>query len=132
MPVSAIAESQLDEIRSHRHVVAANNVTSPAFVNLIALLSRLKRICRTRVMSLIDLGRQRRLELVGQLQALLERLRRHQLQRVFDAGLRIERLEIELQLAGVDLREVEDVVDDRQQPVAARADHLDPLALLRA
>ena len=107
-------------------------MTSPASVNLIALLSRLKRICRTRVMSLTIAPRQHGVDLIGEVQALGERLRRDQLERVLDAGLRIERLQIELELAGVDLREVEDVVDDRQQPVAARADHLDVLALRRA
>ena len=41
-----------------------------------------------------------------------------------------ERLVLELDLAGLDLREVEDVVDDREQGVARRPDGLGVVALL--
>ena len=37
---------------------------------------------------------------------------------------------VEVDLAGLDLREVEDVVDDRQQRVARRPDRLGEVALL--
>ena len=42
----------------------------------------------------------------------------------------VERLRLELDPAGLDLREVEDVVDDREQRVAGRPDRLGVVALL--
>ena len=41
-----------------------------------------------------------------------------------------ERLALQLDLAGLDLREVEDVVDDRQEGIAGRPDRLGVVALL--
>ena len=56
--------------------------------------------------------------------------RRDDVERALDALAQVERLALELELAGLDLREVEDVVDHVQQRVAARADDLGELALL--
>ena len=55
---------------------------------------------------------------------------RQQVQRVLDAGAQIERLALQLQLAGFDLGEVEDVVDDREQRFAAGIDRLHVTVLL--
>ena len=57
--------------------------------------------------------------------------RRDDVERALDALAQVERLALELEPAGLDLREVEDVVDDVEQRVAARADDLGELALLR-
>ena len=121
-------EPQLDEIRSHRDA-AGERCHVAGIRKLDGVAQQVEEDLPDARDVADDLGRQRRLELVGQLQSFRECLGRQQLKRVFDARLRIERLQIELQLAGLDLREVENVVDDRQQPVAARADHLDPLTL---
>ena len=43
----------------------------------------------------------------------------------------IERVRLELDLAGFDLREIQDVVDDRQQAVAGPPDRLGEVALFR-
>ena len=53
-----------------------------------------------------------------------------QVERRFDALAQVEGLALDVQPPGLDLREVEDVVDDRQQRLAAVADGLGELALL--
>ena len=53
------------------------------------------------------------------------------IERPFDALAHIERLLLEVELARLDLGIVEDVVDHVEQGVAARADDLGELALLR-
>ena len=61
---------------------------------------------------------------------LLPGARRDDVERALDALAQVDRLSLELELAGLDLRVVEDVVDHVQQRVAARADDLGELALL--
>ncbi len=51
--------------------------------------------------------------------------------RRLDAGPKVERADLQLEAPGVDLREVEDVVDDPEQRLAAGADDLGELALAR-
>jgi hypothetical protein len=68
---------------------------------------------------------------VGQLDALPRRGRGHDVEGALDRGPERERLGLEVDLARLDLREVEDVVDDREQRVAARPDRLGEVALLR-
>ena len=55
---------------------------------------------------------------------------RDELQRVLDARRELEGRLLELELAGFDLREVEDLVDDRQQVLATQPDRLGHFALL--
>ena len=50
--------------------------------------------------------------------------------RTLDAGAKVERLLVQLDPAGFDLGEVQDVVDDRQQRIARRPDSLGIVALL--
>ena len=66
----------------------------------------------------------------AELDLLLPCARRDDVERSLDAIAQVERLALELELAGLDLRVVEDVVDDVQQRVAARVDDLGELALL--
>ena len=66
----------------------------------------------------------------AQLDLLLPRTRRDDVERALDALPEIERLLLELELARLDLRVVEDVVDHVEQGVSARADDLGELALL--
>ena len=68
--------------------------------------------------------------LVGDLQFLLRRLRRQEVQRVFDASAQVKRLALQFELAGLDLREVENVVDDGEQGFAAGIDRLHVTVLL--
>ena len=53
-----------------------------------------------------------------QLEPLAVRLRREHLARVLDRLAQVEVVRVELELAGLDLREVEDVVDDAEQRLA--------------
>src|SRR5207249_2073898 len=66
----------------------------------------------------------------AQLDLLLPRTRRDDVERALDASPQIDRLLLELELARLDLRVVEDVVDHVEQRVSARADYLGELALL--
>ena len=68
--------------------------------------------------------------LVGEVQLLLRRLRRQQVKRVFNARAQVKRLVLQFELAGLDLREVEDVVDDGEQGFAAGIDRLHVAVLL--
>ena len=54
---------------------------------------------------------------VGQLQPLLGSPGGQQVERALDALAQVKRLMLEFQLVGLDLREIEDVVDDRQQAI---------------
>ena len=110
----------------------AESVTwPPCGVNLMALLSRLIRICLTARLSAIrrgvggdrsgapPAGRHSR-ALAHQPGAILERL------------LDLDRLEMQLEAAGLDLREVEDVVDDGEQVLAAASGCRGIVGVLRA
>ena len=99
-------------------------------MNLIALPSRLSRICRRRVTSPDDRRRQSLVDQAAESSSFSHARGGDQVQRRLDAFAQVERLALEVELAGLDLREVEDVVDDRQQRVAARADGLGEVALL--
>ena len=70
------------------------------------------------------------LEHVGDVEALLGRARADQVERRLDALAQVERLRLDVHAPGLDLREVEDVVDDRQQRVARVADRRGVVALL--
>src|SRR5207249_159372 len=56
---------------------------------------------------------------VRQVDALLRRARGDQVERALDAFPHVERLRLQLELAGLDLGEVEDVVDDGQERISA-------------
>ena len=65
----------------------------------------------------------------GQVEVLFGRLGREQIHGLLDAGVEFEGMMLQLELAGFDLGEVEDVVDDGQQRVGAAAGGLDIIAL---
>ena len=52
---------------------------------------------------------------ISQVELLLGGPRTQQIKGVFDAGPHVERLLFQLQFAGLDFGEVEDVVDDRER-----------------
>ena len=90
-------------------------MTSPASVNLTALPSMLMRIWRIRPGS-----PRTRMDICGihhdgELEILLVGLRRDELRRLLDDHAEVEVDHLDVDLAGLDLREVEDVVDHRQQ-----------------
>ena len=62
---------------------------------------------------------------VGKVEFLLRRLGRKQVQRFLEAGVQFERVMLQFEFARLDLREVEDVVDDGQQRVGAAAGGFD-------
>ena len=70
------------------------------------------------------------LEDVGDVETLLGRARADQVERRLDALAQVERMRLDVHPPGLDLREVEDVVDDRQQRVARVADGRGEVALL--
>src|SRR5215216_6762047 len=105
MPVSATASS----IQSCPSATfRTRSATSPSLVNLQALLSRLSRICLSRIGS----------DISGPRFSWISTTRRFLF---FSASCpvdqqgQIHRLGIELELAGVDLREVEHLVDEAEQ-----------------
>ena len=106
------------------------STTSPVSVNLTALLSRFSRIWRSRVTSPSMRRRHLAFEDVGDVQVLLGRARADQVERRLDALAQVEGVALDVHAPGLDLREVEDVVDDRQQRVAAVADGGGEVALL--
>ena len=64
-----------------------------------------------------DAGRHLRVDVANELEPLLVRAQRERLERVGNRRARRERHRFELELARFDLREVENVVEDRQQRV---------------
>ena len=73
----------------------------------------------------------RRIDEEGELEPLPRRRLGDQVEGRLDARPQIEGMPLQLQTAGVDLGEVEDVVDDAEQRLAARADDGGELALAR-
>ena len=69
-------------------------------------------------------------EHVGDVEVLLDGARGDEVERRLDAFAQVERLRLDVHAAGLDLREVEDVVDDREQRVAGVADGGDVVVLL--
>ncbi len=70
------------------------------------------------------------LEQVGEVELLLRGARADEVERRLDALAQIERLRLDVHAPGLDLREVEDVVDDGEQRVAGIADRRRVVALL--
>src|SRR4029434_9303582 len=110
MPVSATASSTQSRPSA---TLRTRRVTSPSFVNLQALLSRLSRICLSRMESevrapvLLGFDNEAVLVLLGELSCGANDL--------IDKPCQINRLGIEFELAGFDLREVQYLVDEAQQ-----------------
>ncbi len=77
-----------------------------------------------------DARRQLVVHRVDQLDVVVGRRRGEQVERPLDRAPEVHRLGVQLDLAGLDLGEVEDVVDDRQQRVARGLDRLRVLLLL--
>ena len=71
-----------------------------------------------------------RVQVVRDVEALLQRAGGHELERRLDALAEVERGAVQVEPAGLDLREVEDVVDDAEERVAAVPGHLRIVALL--
>ncbi len=76
-----------------------------------------------------DRLRRSRSDQVGQIQPLFARLRRQQVEGALDALAQVERLVLEIEPVGLDLGEIQDVVDDRQQRLGAVANGLGEFAL---
>jgi hypothetical protein len=67
-------------------------------------------------------ARARRPRRVGRVEVLLGGARGHEVERRFHAVAQVEGLRLDVHAPGLDLREVEDVVDDGEQRVARVAD----------
>ena len=115
MPVSATAKCSADCARRDRDSTATLTTTSPRSVNLTALPTRLTRTCRSRPASPTRTSGTSAADLAGQFQPLLVRPQGQRLQGVAQGVAQVEGDCVQLQLARLDLGEVEDVVDDRQQ-----------------
>ena len=92
----------------------------PRRVNLIALESRLIRICLMARLSATMSGSGG--HAADQIDAGLARAQRHQVAAGIDHRRGAERLGRDLEIAALDLRHVENAVDDRQQVMAGLAD----------
>ena len=104
--------------------------TSPSCVNLTALPTRLVSTWRSRPSSpLTHCGTSSEICTSSSRPALV-RAPGQQVARVADRLAHVEVRRVQVQLAGLDLREVEDVVDDRQQRAAGAAHRLGERALL--
>ena len=133
------ADPGVDHLDPHRRRsrratsrVERRSVTPPALVNLTALPSRLISTCRSRCGSPSS-GRQRHARQIGaQGQALARRRRRDDRQRLLEHVGQLEGDALHVQLAGLDLREVEDVVDDVHQVLGRLVDDGRALELLGA
>ena len=99
-------------------------------MNLTALPSRFTRIWRRRVTSPRQWAGAPGAIDARQFQPGRHRRGADEVERRFDALAQRERHRLDLQAPGLDLREVEDVVDDRQQRIAAAPDGVDVVALL--
>ncbi len=97
-------------------------VTLPRSVNLMALPTRLSRICRTRVSSISSSGGQVVSAGDAQLDALGLGLDAEQVGDLLDQGGDGAGLRVEVEMAGIKARMVEDVVDQAEQVLARRMD----------
>ncbi len=91
-----------------------------ALGELDRVASRLSSTWRTRLGSPITCGGTSLATSQIQFEVLLVRAQRQGLHRFADYPRQVERNMLDQQLAGLDLREVENVVDDRQQRLATR------------
>ena len=107
-------------------------VTLPAGVNLMALPTRLMQDLPQAGHVAHERGGQPVADRAIEAQILLERAGREQVEHFADARSQVERVPFEFHLTGLDLREIEDVVDDRQKGIARNVDRFHVVALLRA
>ena len=109
----------------------ATTVTPPLSVNLMALPTRLVTICRTRDGSVRTVSGTASGALEPQPDAFLLRAHRQDLDHLADDRVRGAADLLELQPPGLDLGQIENVVDQLQQVLAARVDRVQMLAHLR-
>ena len=109
MPVSRTVKRMESSIASG----SAMTATPPASVNLMALPARLRRTWRMRAASPMKLRRQPVVDEGGDLDALGLRARRQQFDGFLDQRQQRERPRDDIELAGFDLGEVEDLLDQR-------------------
>ena len=132
MPVSRTAKCSCTVVGGRRPSRRPSTTTSPVSVNFTALPTRFSSTCRSRPGSPISVaGHASGRSCEPSVSALLARPRRHQPQRVGHRVAQAERDGLELEPARFDLREVEDVVDERQQRLGGLARRADQLSLLR-
>ena len=133
MPVS-----RTSTVSAQRPAAAVAGQPMPADVELdLAVLGELDRVGQQVEDDLAepalvadDRPRQALVDRVDELEVLGRGGRCEHVEGALDARASANGLVVELDLAGLDLREVEDVVDDRQQRVAGRPDRLGVVALL--
>src|SRR5438034_2335983 len=106
--------------------------TEPWGVNLTALLNRLSRTWRMRFFVAAHEWRQVRIELERELQAFGLRAPQAHPDRGIHQASQAERHLLDFHHPGLELGEAQGVVDDAQQGIAATADRLHALDLLRA
>ena len=129
MPVSVTAIVSLATPATRSPVTSTS--TWPSSVNFTALPSRLVTIWRMRPTSPMNRPAEPRLDAHDELEVLFLGARRHQRRHVLDRLGKVEGRRIERQLAGIDLGEIQDVVDDGQQRVARLDDDVGERLLLR-
>ena len=96
--------------------------TSPLSVNFTAFDTRFRSTWRSRPGSPTSAAGNARIDVAEELDTFSFGRLRHKHQRIFHDGGGIEFKALEIKTAGLNLRVVEDVVDQRQQTLAAQAD----------
>ena len=119
MPVSRTANVSSDARRARAAASVTVSTTSPCSVNFTALDEQVEQDLAQPRHVADDRRRHVALEHVGDVEVLLRRARADEVERRLDALAQVERLRLDVHAPGLDLREVEDVVDDGQQRVAA-------------
>ena len=69
---------------------------------------------------------------IGQIQPLFRSFRRYEIQGALDAVAYVKGVRLQVELAGFDFREVQNIVDNGQQGFAAMTDHVGKFTLLRS
>ena len=129
MPVSVTRNRRVTSSAVSRST-ATSRITSPLSVNLIAFPTRLRITCRSRPGSPTTASGTSGAMRHASSSPFLGGAGRQQLDAVFHRVAEVERCPIEREAPGVDLRHVEDVVDDRQQRLGGLSGRADVVALL--
>ena len=128
----ADGEVQADLVVRLRLARSTRSTTSPRSVNLMALPTRLTRTWRSRRGSPDEGVRHVGRDVVGQLQPFLVGAQGQRVHGVVEGVAEVEVDRVQVELAGLDLGEVEDVVDHGQQAIGRELHHPEVLALLAA
>ena len=123
MPVSS-TEKRSSTRPSSARAQCTPRTTRPVSVNLMALPSRLSRICRRRLSSASTTSGRSIGQVEEELQPLVARIHAHHRDELLEQRAQPHRRGVELQVPGPDPGQIEQVVDQGQQVAAAARDRI--------